>query len=676
MKETEYTIEDSGFGVYEGEEFIHPYKKAPTLEEIQKQTKEATEIQNKGMDDIWLAINYAGLGHLAQEYATRKNLSNGKLQDFLQYKVDADDNIKDKDVDIANLSKQEKDELIKEFYKENQFDYYTKKELGELEFAFSDKNTEEIGEYTSALIHNAAFDHFTKPVFEDNREEFIKLGILKGKVIMGIGAKYKEWLNALPEDDPYREQKATYLAVQSEGPGFELGFGFSEMEREACNKNANSIKSIKFLKNTDQLKKMTVKNYFDYFGLEEKGRDTELQKYRVSFPNISMDSNIYEVLKAQALRRRDNKEDKSPVSDNEILYQARKEYTHYSRTEWIAHGMELVKAKVKQQDMDAFQFGYDAAAQFKQFKTKGIEDWVKNEAPALLAQKKLSNLNDAYKKLQSNINSKKPYNIETTGIMDRIVSANKYAKTDYDKYMTKHSGFAAANSNMNERKVHLAKYMAATTFKDKKAGYNISNIHAFAEQLMKRDAFKNLTPEQIREGISGPRGVHNIQLFVYEKTFGVDFDKRQNYIDAMNELSKNMMQSNKRGDKYKELCDAVKNVANKSPYDRDFLAANDRLIKAIGDYTKGKKSVRSNATEKAKFDNALDAMSIVNEYIPGSRYFVKEQVNRINEVRKARQGGKNFVDINKYGAENAKEKNEARQNQMQNQKQNIKNNHI
>ena len=122
-------------------------------------------------------------------------------------------------------------------------------------------------------------------------------------------------------------------------------------------------------------------------------------------------------------------------------------------------------------------------------------------------------------------------------------------------------------------------------------------------------------------------------------------------------LSDNMMPSAGRSTEYRNLCAAVKKVASCRACDNNLLKANAALIDAIEAYTGDKMKVRRSNEGNARFDNALDALSIVNTYIPGSRYVVRRQVDSIRKARKVAPGHKDYVDINNYGAENARTKN-------------------
>ena len=61
----------------------------------------------------------------------------------------------------------------------------------------------------------------------------------------------------------------------------------------------------------------------------------------------------------------------------------------------------------------------------------------------------------------------------------------------------------------------------------------------------------------------------------------------------------------------------------------------------------------------------MDALAIINKFVPGSREIIQKQVNRINVVRGVKAGERYFVDLENHGANNAKAKNQARAKKSQ-----------
>ena len=76
-------------------------------------------------------------------------------------------------------------------------------------------------------------------------------------------------------------------------------------------------------------------------------------------------------------------------------------------------------------------------------------------------------------------------------------------------------------------------------------------------------------------------------------------------------------------------------------------------------------------TRQLIFDNCLDALSVMNKHVPGMKQDADELVARTNEVRKAKPGQKDFVDLDRYGSARAKVASEQRNAGKQKQEQNI-----
>jgi hypothetical protein len=221
---------------------------------------------------------------------------------------------------------------------------------------------------------------------------------------------------------------------------------------------------------------------------------------------------------------------------------------------------------------------------------KSIENWIKTEAPKIIQDNKISGLNSAHKIFSDAVGVKKAYNTEKTDPYIKIVtSSGRSAKSDIDKYICKHCRLKAISATPKEKKIHLAKLMSASTFKRNKLDYNVSGIHDFAKELMKRDAFQQLSDYEITKALTSPRNAYNLQKDLYVKTFGVAEDKKAAYLSEMKQLRANLMPSANRSQEYIAFVNAVDAVSKLEPNSPKFYAANDKLIKAIRDYTKGKK---------------------------------------------------------------------------------------
>ena len=74
----------------------------------------------------------------------------------------------------------------------------------------------------------------------------------------------------------------------------------------------------------------------------------------------------------------------------------------------------------------------------------------------------------------------------------------------------------------------------------------------------------------------------------------------------------------------------------------------DKIVEACIAYNKGKKSVRMTEYGRKRFDDSLHLMAT---FADPNNSKVRENINRINQVRKTKPGDRNYVDLARYGAE-------------------------
>ena len=151
---------------------------------------------------------------------------------------------------------------------------------------------------------------------------------------------------------------------------------------------------------------------------------------------------------------------------------------------------------------------------------------------------------------------------------------------------------------------------------------------------------KNLGEEEIREALQFPERVPGFltgriqDVYKPAETFNV--------IRDMSNLGKNMMSARDRSPEYQKLVNSVKKMGrlNRDDYTnpqvvQETTNAGLEVLRAVEDYTKGKKKVRSNDDGKERFNNALDALGILYQNVPGMRPEIDKVMARINKVRKA-----------------------------------------
>ena len=240
-----------------------------------------------------------------------------------------------------------------------------------------------------------------------------------------------------------------------------------------------------------------------------------------------------------------------------------------------------------------------------------------------------------------------------------------FAKADktknYDNYIKIHSKMNAhwkGDSNLRE---NVAKTAAAYMLKNLNKPFSVKKIRILADSIMNMDSFKNLSFEKIREANFDERSLSGVMDTVLGDTFRVQPENKAAYSNAMKTLCQNMMSSEERSDEYKELVSAVQAIGNlgANATDEAFSNASARLLRAINEYTNDKMSVRFQFDGNERFDNALDALSVMTTYTPGVASVGNNLAKRVSDTRKASANSVDYIRLSDYGVQRAqKAKNE------------------
>lgn len=209
--------------------------------------------------------------------------------------------------------------------------------------------------------------------------------------------------------------------------------------------------------------------------------------------------------------------------------------------------------------------------------------------------------------------------------------------------------------------------------KDAKAkqgeAYSVKKIHAMAETISKLKAFQKLSDAEVDRGLFNSRSARRLQVDLLKKTYCVEPDKTADYIQKMRQLQANMKPKGSQSDEYKAMHAAVGQIASLDPKDLDvafkLMQANERMFNSINEYAKGKKSVRTFEEGRNRYDNCMDALSVVNDHVSGLRDYAKQIVDRTNKVRDVKEGDEHFVDLKDFGASRAENAQKAKQPEQQ-----------
>ena len=233
----------------------------------------------------------------------------------------------------------------------------------------------------------------------------------------------------------------------------------------------------------------------------------------------------------------------------------------------------------------------------------------------------------------------------------------------YYAYIQAHTGNSVLEKSRREKIEALSKaasaYMLikATTTKS----YSTSLIHRNAAKVKQTLDLNNMRDIDIDDMLKSPenlrKGVNEQLKNLYGTEKGFDA-----YISEMKTLADNLMTDENRSKDYKYLTKCIKDVANAEAGNMDdIISRNYKLMDSIEKYMKGKKSVRKTTVGVEHFNNALDALSILNKYNPMLADKVDTIVARINEVRNAEAADhRDHVEIGEFGAERSTAAKEAR----------------
>lgn len=185
-----------------------------------------------------------------------------------------------------------------------------------------------------------------------------------------------------------------------------------------------------------------------------------------------------------------------------------------------------------------------------------------------------------------------------------------------------------------------------------------SDLAIIRARLMKvpsevdRDDYKN--EEEYQQALEREKERNKIEFFSEEEKAELGFSDReqagklQNIVrDAMNDCYRQYKENRKESD--------------------------EALLKSIDVYSRDKEKVRFSSDGVARFDNAMDALSIMKDNIPGIGEVIDTRVSAINKTRKAESvDHKDHLDLTKYGAERAQAENAKRTGQPAEEKEQVK----
>ena len=562
---------------------------------------------------------------------------------------------------LSDVASCQDDKFIKgsreEYYKTHP-DFFDTKDRKKIKM---ERPGREVRMYVTDVSNNAMEqgmeDHFSGDNLWKISENLMKLGMIQARINHMIGKEYDRWMQILPKSEDHKEEKAKYLALNSVSTGCFMNRAF-QMYMKAVNDHYTDFGPFP-VKDPEVLKNLTVRQYFDICMSGKTEKEDYIEVKKGITPDFSLDSKVYDLIRQEKMLA----DPKKVPSEKSILNEMKNEIKRNYMYNTINLGRDFVRSNLGEHDQKLFDIGGMAGDMRGVKVPREIKKWVETGAKKYMKDAMVRGYNETYDVLRNGFQAKKAYEIDKKQPL--VSSIEKYEKkgkklSDYDAFIAEHMGQNTFGDSPMDKKEHLALVISALAFKSKGVKFNSRVIYDFADKLVERPAFKSLPYRQAVMGLYNVENAIKIHNNVYYNTFGIREENFEQYIAKMKMLSENMISPVGRSTEYQNLHAAVKRVANCKACNNKLFIANAKLIEAIEAYTDGKMKVRRSTEGQARFENTLDALSIVNTYVPGSRYVVNRQVECIRKARGVRPGHKDYVNINSFGAENARSKNTAR----------------
>ena len=492
----------------------------------------------------------------------------------------------------------------------------------------------------------------------------IQHGVLSAQICLALGQEYEQWLGKFPPEDPHREEKAFYLTMrhnESQANMLALGLKDAEMRKDMALLNspyADQHREGTFLKDLTSLKQMTMGEYFDKLMFNDDQRKGFIGNHNSNPANkpLSVRKNAYDYF-VEEYEREEQKHLNFPEDEQKFARYVYKKYYSSIKENEVRLGQDLAISQMPPEMQKTAKKGAEMFNTYNYSNPKSIRSDIP-VLDAMLMENRVDRINEIYQNI-----SKAVHDPKTSSLLDvksaLAVLDPPAAKNKIDRYLQKHTGAAAISESPEKQRIHLAKAMAASVLKDSGKSYNVKRIHELAEDIASKDQFKDLTDRQVAESLFNLRNVKDARRDLATKLYGVPKSEQRDYINQMMNLSLHMVPGAGSSEKYQRMERCIKEIANLDPNDPDLdyklIIANTNMIKAIDTYAKGKKSVRRNQEGIDKFDNCLDALSIVNSHVPGLVGEAERLVDRTNTVRKTKPGDKYYVNLNHFGASRAQE---------------------
>ncbi len=458
-------------------------------------------------------------------------------------------------------------------------------------------------------------------------------GKTQADIVMKIMEDEKQCKLSIDPDDPHIAKKAAYLARATKDGARLATFNIFRSRLVGTVYSNQDVKNkIKEAYNWSD--DATMKDIADMLGYDEEKANAFYSRY-----GATANSNVLDAFRGYKAKEDNDKVEN--INDDDLKDFINNEIIVTVNDDLIKAGgdAKLKEAKFPKERMDEYKDVFVRST--TDASTSKIEDWVDNAGKELFDE-------TTYKDYP---------------IVVEEFEAKQNKETSFDNYIRLHIGANAVDKPGEIQKDYLAKAVAANLLKNAGGKYDVDKIHVMAENVKSMSEFDKIVSNH-KDMLDALKSRNNIQATADRLTNSVYRLSSANvseYVNDMNRLYKSLMPDKDRSKEYKAFYGVVEKIASLADryefhheYDckvavKDLIDLNANLLEAVMNYTKGKKAVRWSDNGKERFNNTLDALGIMDKYVPGVKSQIDTVVARVNYVRWER----NAVDLSKFGADRA-----------------------
>ncbi|MBR6224055.1 MAG: hypothetical protein IKQ71_11555 [Lachnospiraceae bacterium] len=482
--------------------------------------------------------------------------------------------------------------------------------------------------------------------------------------------KEKKWINTLIDaKDPHHNEKVRYL-MSSTASNFRF-----DACLEAKGNFSDWFNSFAATRNITEAKGITLENSMDDFAKACGFKKEEIPGYLANMKaqkDETIASFFTRRIKISKMRDKLEEDNKNKIISDEEYNKAVENPEKYDKKAFDAITVDMENLK----GVCFFEFT-------RQYSSNTINDAIKKHA------KENKSTSEKYYEIQdskvSEVKTKKisewvKIGSEGRNMLDVLSIARSRGmicdlkkkhepskEVSYDQYILRHSGYNETHKDIKMAPDVLAKAISASILKKSGKSFDLKSIRSFAKEVKKMSEFKEIIkdPLSMVSCLADPAAVELTTKRMIERTYGVEPYNIETYINKMSKLYANIKPTGSRSAEYNNFRLAVANIAGlKDKYDlnspdgmkkasEELIRQNANLLANCEKYMEGKEKVRSSEEGRMRFNNSLDALSILSQYSPRTKEQVMLSVDRINKKRGVKENDPKYVRINDYGERRA-----------------------